>query len=212
MSRRSSASTSTSALFGVLTAMAVTVSLSTPASSAMSPPTLAKDKSRLKAIVLRPSDVPVGFGLVFNHLYTPTEIATQGTWTAAQLRYWRYEGGYEVQFDQGTDQSGPGQISSDAGAYRSVIGARRALNANGAACQKGLWQELRLDKALGDAAHLCKLEGTLRNYEVKVFFVVWTVGRFKGAITQTSLKSAPADAADAIALAMTQEKRMRSRR
>lgn len=172
-----------------------------------STPTPAKDRAKLKSMVLRPSEVPAGFSQVFSRLYLPAEIAAQGTWTAAQLKYWTYEGGYEVQFDRGSDGTDPSQISSDAGVYRTATGARRALAANAAACQRGLWSELPLDMPLGGAAHLCTLSTTLRGYDVQVFFVVWIVGRFKGAVTLTALKG-ETTADDALVLARLQTKRI----
>jgi hypothetical protein len=174
---------------------------------ASSPPPLAKDRVRLTSMVLRAADVPAGFMLVFSHGYTPAQIAAQGTWTASQLKNWKYEAGYEVQFDRGADGSDPAQISSDAGAYRTAAGARRALSANGTACQQGLWRELSLDEPVGTAAHLCTLTTTLRGYQVQVFFVVWTVGRFKGAIALTGLHG-QVSAGDAVALARIQATRM----
>jgi hypothetical protein len=172
-------------------------------------PTLAKDAARMKAMALTSAEVPSDFGLVFRKLYTPAEIGMQGTWTPAQLKSWGYEGGYEVQFDRGSETSDLAQISSDIGAYKTLGGARRALAANAVHCQLGLWSELPSPTGLGDAAHLCTLQTTLRGFQVKVFFVVWTLGRFKGALTETSLASSPLGAADALALAKKQAARMR---
>jgi hypothetical protein len=187
-----------------------TAALSSAAGAATGgPPTLAKDAPKMKAMALTSQGVPTDFAQVFRKLYTPAEIAAQGTWSGSQLRYWGYEGGYEVQFDRGSDATDPAQISSDVGAYKTVTGARRALTGNGTHCQLNLWSELKLPTRIGDAAHLCTVQTTVRGYQVKVYFVVWTIGRFKGAVTETSLTDSPLGVAEVVALAKTQAARMK---
>jgi hypothetical protein len=190
--------------------IAVFVAASSPAAAApLAPPSAAKDRGALKNMVIRSGEVPAGFLKVFSHLYLPQEIASQGTWTGAQLAYWGYEGGFEVQFDRGSghDPTDPSQISSDVGVYKKAVGARRALAANAAACQRGLWSEVPLDAPIGSNSHLCTLTTALRGYDVQVYFVVWIVGRFKGAVTFTGIKG-HVTPDDAVTLARVQSKRM----
>ena len=196
------------ALFALCSALLAALVLASVASAATSP-TLQRDKARIRASALTGSDVPAGFALVFRHLYTPAEIARQGTWAALQLQNWKYEAGFEVQFDLALDAGGPAQISSDIGAYGAINGAKRALAANAAACQTGEWHELPLAQAFGDAAHLCTLQTTVRGFPTRIYFVAWTVGRFKGAVTLSSLASSTFTSDDAMALARTQLKRMK---
>jgi hypothetical protein len=171
-----------------------------------------RDLRTLKSIVLRRADVPAGFTVVSSRSYTPAQIASQGTWTRAQLTKWGYEGGYERQFDRGSSDDSPAQISSDAGVYRTVAGAKEALAANGAACHEGLWSELPLaTKPFGKAAHLCTLTTTVRGYPTQSYFLVWRRGRFKSAVTLTGLQGV-FSAADVVPLARAQLARMKRAR
>lgn len=176
--------------------------------SAARGPSVKQDRAKLEAIVLTEADVPKGFSLVSVRTYTPAQIAIQGTWTAAQLKAWGYEGGYEVQFDRALSSDNPAQISSDAGVYKTVTGAKKALAANAAACHEGLWNELPLDQPLGNAAHLCTLKTTIRGYAAQSYFLAWRLGRFKGAVTLTALQGAES-AADVLSLARIQLAHMR---
>lgn len=158
-----------------------------PTAASATPQSVSTDVTKLKSIVLTHAQVPTGFSVVVSRSYTPAQIASQGTWTLAQLRRWGYEGGYERQFDRGVSSGNPAQISSDAGVYRTVAGAKSALAANAAACHKGLWRELPLAKPVGTGAHLCTLTTTIRGAAARVYFLVWTLGRFKSAVTLTGL-------------------------
>lgn len=189
----------------LLTALLVLASSSAHAAHV---PNLNRDLVKLKSFVLTQAHVPQGFSVVSVRSYTPAQIAVQGTWSFAQLSAWGYEGGYEVQFDRTLSSDNPAQISSDAGAYKTVAGAKNALDANAAACHKGLWNELPLDQPLGNAAHLCTLTTTLRGYAAQSYFVVWRYGRFKAAVTLTGLQGAVAPA-DVLALARIQFARMK---
>jgi hypothetical protein len=168
-----------------------------------------RDLAKLRSIVLRHADVPAGFSVVLSRSYTPAQIASQGTWTRAQLKKWGYEGGYERQFDRGSSSNNPAQISSDAGVYRTIAGAKSALAANGGACHEGLWSELPLAaKPFGDAAHLCTLKTTIRGYPAQSYFLVWRRGRFKSAVTLTGLQGAVSPN-DVLPLARAQLARMK---
>ena len=195
------------ALSGIaLLLMALVVFVSTAASAAPVP--VKRDLVKLKSLVLTQADVPVGFSVVSVRSYTPAQIAIQGTWTSAELRAWGYEGGYEVQFDRALSSDNPAQISSDAGVYKTVAGAKNALAANADACHEGLWNELPLDQPLGNAAHLCTLTTTIRGYAAQSYFLVWRYGRFKAAVTFTGLQGA-VYTADVLALAQIKFARMR---
>ena len=188
-------------------ALFVVVILAPTAASAPRP-SAKRDIAELKSLVLTQKDVPEGFSVVSVRSYTPAQIATQGTWTPAQLKAWGYEGGYEVQFDRALSSDNPAQISSDAGVYKTVADAKNALAANAAACHKGLWTELPLDRPLGNAAHLCALTTMIRGYAAQSYFVVWRYGRFKDAVTFTGLHGA-VSSADVLSLARIQFAHMR---
>jgi hypothetical protein len=185
---------------------AIVTSIASSATTARPP--VKHDLAKLKSIVLSQADVPDDFSVVLGRAYTPAQIAIQKTWTLAELKAWGYEGGYEVQFDRSLSSDNPAQISSDAGAYKTVAGAKDALSANAAACQQGLWSELPLTETLGNAAHLCTLSTAVRGYPAQVFFVVWRYGRFKAAVTLTGLNGA-VDASQVLALARIQQAHLR---
>jgi hypothetical protein len=48
----------------------------------------------------------------------------------------------------------------------------------------------------------------LRGYSAKAYFIVWTYGRFKGSVTETSLTTAPFAGADVVELAQIELRRM----
>jgi hypothetical protein len=168
----------------------------------------APDKTRVRAMVLTSRAVPPGFVLAAGHSYDARELAAQGTWKLSQLRKWGYIAGYESQYVRDPAGDYPGQLSSDAGAYRTASGAQRSLAANADACHRGLWQELPLSQKVGARAHLCMLVTRFRGALGQVFFVVWRKGRFKGAITLTGLKD-HFTAGDAVRLAKGQARRMK---
>jgi hypothetical protein len=174
-------------------------------SSAAAP--LGDARAVVRANVLRAADVPPDYAQVGASFWTPAELATQGTWSLRQLQSWGYIVGYEVQFDRPPESGDPAQISSNAGLYRTVAGARASLRANGNACQVGGWHELRLRAHIGQAAHLCTVVTTLRGKQAQAFFVVWRVRRLKGSITVVALKGS-AQASDAVALAKLVARRM----
>jgi hypothetical protein len=171
---------------------------------------LASVKQETRAVssmVLTRSDVPKQFRISNEMSYTPRQIAAQGTWKLAQLKAWGYLAGYERQFGRDLQGSNPAQISADSGSYRDRRGAHAAIEANGEACQTGGWRELRRPARLGTDAHLCTIEGDLRGYSGRVFFVVWREGRYKGALTLSGLRGR-FSARDALRLARRQDRRM----
>jgi hypothetical protein len=197
----------TATTFGSI-ALLIVIGAHAPAAASAPRPSVKRDVAKLKSLVLTQADVPEGFSVVSVRSYTPAQIAIQGTWTSAQLKAWGYEGGYEVQFDRALSSDSPAQISSDAGVYKTVAGAKNALAANATACHEGSWNEMPLDQPLGNAAHLCTLTSTIRGYAAQSYFVVWRYGRFKGAVTFTGLQGA-VSSADVLALARIQFARMR---
>jgi hypothetical protein len=143
------------------------------------------DRARAGAMILPPSAVGHHFKRTLLRSYNRREIADQGTWSLAQLDTWGYLIGWEAQYDRGLrTHKNPAQLSSDAGAYRSVSGARRALIANAEACEIGSWHKLSVPR-IGMRSVACTEAGSAHGYHGRAFFVAWRCGRFKGAITLT---------------------------
>jgi hypothetical protein len=159
-------------------------------------------------MVLRLKDLPPGFVQTVSRSWTPRELSRQGTWTLKQLRQWGYIGGYEAEFTRDLTGPNPTQISSDAGVYSTVAGARRSLRENASASRRGLWRPLELSTKIGDQAVLSTLVTTLRGGIARVFFLVWRQGRYKGSITLSGVEGQVA-IPTAVSLAKTQERRMR---
>jgi hypothetical protein len=164
-------------------------------------------RSILRANVLSAADVPAGYSKATSRFWTAAQLSTQGTWSLEQLQSWGYILGYEVQFDRPPTAGDPGQISSNAGLYRTAAGARASLRANGNACQVGGWRELTLHASIGQAAHFCTLLTTARGQQAQVFFLVWRVGRLKGSITVVGVQGR-AKASQTVALARLVARRM----
>ena len=159
-------------------------------------------------MVLPLKELPPGFVQTVSRSWTPRELSRQGTWTLKQLRHWGYIVGYEAEFTRDLTGPSPMQISSDAGAYRTVAGARRSLRENASASRRGLWRPLELSTKIGDQAVLSTLVTTLRGGIARVFFLVWRQGRYKGSITLSGVEG-QVMVSTAVSLAKTQERRMR---
>lgn len=141
------------------------------------------DRTRVKRMVLPPSQVGHGFKRTVFRSYNRQQIADQGTWSRAQLNNWGYIVGWESEYDRGLDtHKDPAQLSSDAGAYRTVSGAGRALTANAQACRAGSWSPVSVPR-IGARTVACSEAGSSRGYQGRAYFIAWRCGRFKGAIT-----------------------------
>jgi hypothetical protein len=162
-----------------------------------------------KEMVLRPGDLPAGFGNESAEYVSNLQVARERDVTLGQLKRWGRLSGYDVVFGK-RGLVGLLQIDSSANTYETPRGARASLRGQFAAATgpngKGLvFKRLSTGGAIGHEARLYRATTKNGGVTVDVYAVVWRYSTVTAAIIAGAI-AGTADPEAVVALARKQQR------
>jgi hypothetical protein len=164
-----------------------------------------------EALVLDLAELPAGFSASGGQYLLLASLARQSGVSIARYRAWGYEKAYEGVFSTESGAAGMGSgplgISSYAFVYRTAAGARASLLSLYRQCPKShgtsRGKYVPMSGRIGDQSFVCAFSSV--KLATPEYDVSWRHGTVEGLIVLAGQSPQPVSAANAVALARTQD-------